>query len=122
MIANDLGKDKVYTYAYDKDSEHNVLVLKDSISIKPGSGPRHITFSSNGRFAYLIQEMIAQVTVFSYADGVFKRSRKYLLAKDFKAKMEALTSSLQLMESSYMQVTEVLPIKLLLSLLKVTVN
>lgn len=85
VIANDLGKDKVYTYAYDKDSEHNVLVVKDSISIKPGSGPRHITFSSNGKFAYLIQEMIAQVTVFSYTDGVFKKVQEVsIVAKDFK--------------------------------------
>jgi len=85
VISNDLGKDKVYTYAYDKDSAHDVLVLKDSISIKPGSGPRHITFSSNGKFAYLIQEMTAEVTVFSYADGLFKKIQEIsMVAKDFK--------------------------------------
>jgi 6-phosphogluconolactonase len=85
VISNDLGKDKVYTYAYDKDSAHDVLVLKDSISIKPGSGPRHITFSSNGKFAYLIQEMIPEVTVFSYADGVFKKIQEIpFVAKGFK--------------------------------------
>lgn len=85
VIANDLGKDKVYTYAYHQDSANDVLVLKDSISIKPGSGPRHITFSSNGKFAYLIQEMTAEVTVFSYADGVFTKIQEIsMVAKDFK--------------------------------------
>ncbi|RAJ30467.1 lactonase family protein [Pedobacter cryoconitis] len=85
VIVNDLGKDKVYTYSYHKDAAHEVLVVKDSISIKPGSGPRHITFSSNGKFAYLVQEMTAGVTVFSYADGTFKKIQEIsIVAKDFK--------------------------------------
>jgi 6-phosphogluconolactonase len=73
VICNDLGEDKVYTYAYDKDAENDVLVVKDSINVKPGSGPRHILFSKSGKYAYLIQELHGDVTVFSYNDGKFKK-------------------------------------------------
>lgn len=85
VISNDLGEDKVYTYAYHKESEDKVLVVKDSISVKPGSGPRHIVFGPSGKFAYLIQEMHADLTVFSYHDGAFKKIQETtFVAKDFK--------------------------------------
>ena len=45
VLANDLGNDKVYSYEYDANSVNEVLKLKDSISVRPGSGPRHLTFS-----------------------------------------------------------------------------
>jgi 6-phosphogluconolactonase len=35
-------------------------------SVKPGSGPRHIAFHPNGRFAYLINEMGQTVTAFEW--------------------------------------------------------
>jgi 6-phosphogluconolactonase len=85
VISNDLGEDKVYTYAYDGAAESDVLVVKDSISVKPGSGPRHIVFSANGKFAYLIQEMHADLTAFSYHDGTFKKLQETTFTdKDFK--------------------------------------
>ena len=44
------------------------------MKIKPGSGPRHIAFSSNGKFLYLISEMGGTITAFSYgaARGTLK--------------------------------------------------
>lgn len=85
VISNDLGKDKVYLYAYHKDSPDSVLVLKDSIAVKPGSGPRHITFSKNGKFAYLLQEMHGDLTVFSYENNTLKKIQETTVAaKDFK--------------------------------------
>ncbi|HEY0177449.1 MAG TPA: lactonase family protein, partial [Pedobacter sp.] len=73
ILCNDLGEDRVYIYNYNKDAENSVLTVKDSISVKPGSGPRHIVFSPNGKFAYLLQEMHADLTVFSYNDGSLKK-------------------------------------------------
>lgn len=85
VICNDLGKDKVYTYAYHQDAQKDVLTLKDSVSIKPGSGPRHLAFSKNGKFAYLVQEMTGDVTTFSYTNGSLKKIQETtILAKDFK--------------------------------------
>lgn len=85
VFCNDLGEDKVDIYAYNKNAGQNILVLKDSISVKPGSGPRHIVFGNNGKYAYLVQEMQADLTVFSYADGSLKKIQETsLISKDFK--------------------------------------
>ncbi len=62
----DLGIDKVLIYKF--DAEHGKLIPSDpaSVSVKPGSGPRHLTFSPNGQFAYLLCEMASSVTAFAY--------------------------------------------------------
>ena len=62
----DLGIDKVLMYKF--DAQHGKLIPNDPpfVSTKPGSGPRHMTFGPNGRFAYLICEMASTVTTFAY--------------------------------------------------------
>lgn len=88
IISNDLGEDRVYIYTYNKDADTEVLVLKDSISVKPGSGPRHITFSPNGKYAYLIQEMQGDLTVFKYHEGKLSPIQETTIVdKDFKGAM-----------------------------------
>jgi 6-phosphogluconolactonase len=72
IVSNDLGTDKVYLYKYNAKSADNVLELSDSIAVKAGSGPRHLTFSNNGKYAYLIQEITGNLTVFAYHDGHLK--------------------------------------------------
>jgi 6-phosphogluconolactonase len=85
VLSNDLGNDKVYSYGYNPNSEHTVLELKDSISVKSGSGPRHLTFSKNGKFVYLLQELDGALTVFNYSNGILKKIHETtILAKDFK--------------------------------------
>ncbi|AWA31498.1 6-phosphogluconolactonase [Flavobacterium magnum] len=69
VLASDLGSDKVYVYRYNPDSDDGILVLKNTVSVKAGSGPRHLTFSNDGRFVYLLQELDGTLTVFAYADG-----------------------------------------------------
>ncbi|WP_158797123.1 lactonase family protein [Pedobacter sp. L105] len=80
IVSNDLGEDKVYFYTYNKNGDDKVLVYKNSVSVKAGRGPRHIVFSPNGKFAYLIQELNADVTVFSYNDGNLKKLQDTNLA------------------------------------------
>ncbi len=72
LVANDLGSDKISLYKYFPVAEKGVLILKEEIRVRPGSGPRHLTFSADGKFAYLLQELDGTVTVFSYHDGQFK--------------------------------------------------
>jgi 6-phosphogluconolactonase len=85
VLSNDLGNDKVYSYAYNPNAGSTVLELKDSISVKSGSGPRHLTFSKDGKFVYLLQELDGALTVFSYANGILKKiDETTILAKDFK--------------------------------------
>jgi 6-phosphogluconolactonase len=85
VLSNDLGNDKVYSYRYYPNSANEILKIKDSISVKSGSGPRHLTFSKDGRFVYLLQELDGALTVFSYSNGILKKiDETTILAKDFK--------------------------------------
>ncbi|TDE06975.1 lactonase family protein [Flavobacterium sandaracinum] len=85
VLSNDLGNDKVYSYAYNPNDEQTVLELKDSVSVQSGSGPRHLTFSKDGKFVYLLQELDGALTVFSYSNGILtKIDETTILAKDFK--------------------------------------
>ena len=90
VLVNDLGKDKVYSYHYDLDSTNEPLRISDSIAVKSGSGPRHLTFSKDGKQVYLLQELDGSLTTFSYLDGKLKKiDETTILAKDFKGTFSA---------------------------------
>ncbi|MEO9004774.1 MAG: beta-propeller fold lactonase family protein, partial [Ginsengibacter sp.] len=56
LLAQDLGTDKVYIYQFDPKRRPSPLTpaAQPFISIAPGSGPRHLTFHPNHKYAYLI--------------------------------------------------------------------
>ncbi len=67
--ANDLGADKVFIYRYDPKANPELpLTAADPafVQLPPGSGPRHLLFSADGKHAWLTMEMSAQVAVFDY--------------------------------------------------------
>jgi 6-phosphogluconolactonase len=90
VLSNDLGTDKIHIYNYNPTASNDVLTLKDSVSVTPGSGPRHLKFSKNGKYVYVLQELNGAITSFSYKDGklekVFETS---ILEKDFKGTFSA---------------------------------
>ncbi|SFC26147.1 6-phosphogluconolactonase [Alkalibacterium subtropicum] len=63
LIACDLGTDEVIMYTLD---EEHKLAVSDVISVSPGTGPRHVVFHPNNRFAYVFGELSSDVIVFSY--------------------------------------------------------
>lgn len=69
VIANDLGTDKVTVYNYNQNSKTNILVAYDTLNVKPGSGPRHSTFSKDGTKLYLVQEIDGSVSVLGFKNG-----------------------------------------------------
>lgn len=88
-IVNDLGEDKIYIYQIAK-ADQKELTLKSSIKTTPGSGPRHLAFSPNGKFAYLTHEFTGTVTSYKYANGNLTELQKMeTVAKDFKGKIDA---------------------------------
>lgn len=90
VLSNDLGTDKVYSYQYNPNSATEVLQLKSSIDVKPGSGPRHLIFSKDGKQVYVLQELDGTLTSFSYANGILKKvSETTVVAADFKADVGA---------------------------------
>ncbi len=85
VLSTDLGTDKIYLYKYNPVAVDKILLASDSIAIKAGSGPRHLTFSNNGKFVYLVQELDGAVTVFAYAKGkLVKIQETTILAPDYK--------------------------------------
>jgi len=77
-IVDDLGLDETLVYRF--DSAKGSLTLNDPLlyttlaKADPGAGPRHFALHPNGRFAYVINEMGATVSVFGFdaADGVLR--------------------------------------------------
>ena len=65
-FAPDLGLDKVMIYRF--DAAKGTLAPNEPAfaAVAPGSGPRHFTFHPNGKFAYVINEMLCTVTAFAY--------------------------------------------------------
>ncbi|WP_296262589.1 MULTISPECIES: lactonase family protein [unclassified Pseudomonas] len=81
LVAMDLGADKLFVFSYDGKKTQPLQPAKTpSIDLPPGSGPRHLLFSKDGKHAWLTMEMSAQVAVFDYHDGVFKRTQLVDLA------------------------------------------
>jgi 6-phosphogluconolactonase len=70
----DLGLDEVLAYRFDASNGTLTPNKPAYVKIKPGSGPRHIAFTSNEKFAYVLSEMGSIVTSlrFDAKKGSFK--------------------------------------------------
>lgn len=89
IISNDLGEDQIYIYAYNANSKGDVLTPKTIVKTSPGTGPRHLAFSPNGKFAYLTHEFNGAINVYSYHDGTLTKLQEVsTVAKDFKGKID----------------------------------
>ena len=62
----DLGLDKIFVYRFDPDAAKLDANDPPFAPVVPGSGPRHLLFSLDGKFVYLINELAGTITVFSY--------------------------------------------------------
>jgi len=81
LIASDLGADKLFVFHYNGKNRQPLQAAKTpAVELPAGSGPRHLLFSNDGKHAWLTLEMAAQVAVFDYHDGVFKRTQLIDLA------------------------------------------
>lgn len=81
-LAADLGLDQILVYRLTDDK----LVPTDPpfVAVAPGSGPRHLVFSPNGRFVYVGMELSGTVAVFEYAEGILtERQTLSTLPADF---------------------------------------
>jgi len=90
VLATDLGNDKVYSYTYNAEATSEILKIKDTISVKAGGGPRHLTFSKDGKFVYLLQELDGTIIIYSYLDGTLNKiDEATIISKDFKGTIGA---------------------------------
>jgi 6-phosphogluconolactonase len=66
VFVPDLGMDQILTYRLDPAQATITAHDPASVTVPPGSGPRHFAFHPNGKFAYSVNEMKSSVTAFSY--------------------------------------------------------
>lgn len=68
LFANDLGTDKIHKFDVNPGGQTNYLNagVPADFKVADGSGPRHLEFHPNGKFAYLINEMSGAVIAFDY--------------------------------------------------------
>ncbi|TCD04584.1 lactonase family protein [Pedobacter frigidisoli] len=90
LIVNDLGEDQTYIYNYNPVGKENTLTFKKAIKTNAGTGPRHITFTPNGKFAYLVHEFNGSIIAFAYSNGNLTKIQEIgTTAKDFSEKVDA---------------------------------
>jgi len=83
VLSNDLGADRIFVYRFDPKANPDLPLIAAkpaSIQLPPGSGPRHLLFSADGKHAWLTMEMSAQVAVFDYRDGQLEQTQMIDLA------------------------------------------
>ena len=70
LLTPDLGMDQVKIYPYNNSNSVplNIADVK-TINSKPGAGPRHIAFSKNGRYLYVIEELSGSISVYQFNKG-----------------------------------------------------
>ncbi|NKB68607.1 MAG: beta-propeller fold lactonase family protein [Candidatus Latescibacteria bacterium] len=78
VFVPDLGLDKIVSYRL--DLEAGKLVPHGPTAVAPGSGPRHLDFHPNGRWAYVITEILNTVIAFDYDAEAGTLSEKQTLS------------------------------------------
>jgi len=70
LLATDLGKDRIYTFAVEPDATDTFLRLlpERTVALETGSGPRHLAFHPSGNYLYCINELSGTITVLSHIE------------------------------------------------------
>lgn len=66
VLVPDLGADRTFVYRFDPKNRALAPAVPPFAQVPPETGPRHIVFGRNGRFAYLATELNAQVIVYRW--------------------------------------------------------
>ena len=62
----DLGIDKIMVYRLDVEKGTLATETTAQVKLKPGAGPRHLSFSPDGKRTYVINELDCTITSFAY--------------------------------------------------------
>ena len=64
-VVADLGLDELLVYSFDA-AKGTLGTQPQVVKASPGAGPRHLVFSKEGRFLYMLNEMQSSVVAYSY--------------------------------------------------------
>ncbi len=94
LCAADLGMDFVDVYTVDKKT--GKLKLIDIIHSDQESAPRHIKFSKDGKFMYIVHELSNMIDVYSYSNKAgapeFEKIQSICTLNDYHAKGSAASA------------------------------
>lgn len=82
VFTNDLGTDQVIAYRYQPQSDTEILIPWDTLTVKKGSGPRHSVFSRDGKKVYLVQELDGTVSVMDFKKDKLKLMQETTILKE----------------------------------------
>ncbi|HLT82533.1 MAG TPA: lactonase family protein [Cyclobacteriaceae bacterium] len=66
VLVSDLGTDKIHSYRFNSADGTIADANVPFITVKPGSGPRHLAFHPNGSVVYSAEELTSTVAVLDY--------------------------------------------------------
>ncbi len=66
LIVPDKGLDRVFTYRFDADRGELTPGETPFVQVRPGAGPRHVTFHPSAPFAFVAHELDASVGAYRY--------------------------------------------------------
>lgn len=75
VLATDFSADRILSYHI---KGQKVIADGVAANISTGSGPRHLIFSDNGSFAYLMSELSGKVTAFRYRQGQLEKLQEII--------------------------------------------
>lgn len=78
LYVPDLGGDKIWCYGFDPERKDPILSYAPApVECETGSGPRHMVFAPEGKFAYCLEELSGTVSVYEYKyDGTLTRVQR----------------------------------------------
>jgi 6-phosphogluconolactonase len=83
LLYTDLGTDKLNIYRYHASATKPLVSATPAFTdVTPGFGPRHLDFSHDKKFVYLLSEMGSAVNVYSYDNGKLKQKQSVTILKD----------------------------------------
>jgi 6-phosphogluconolactonase len=74
LLYSDLGTDKLNIERYHASKNPPLTPASQPfVSVTPGNGPRHVVFSNDGKYLYLIQEIGGAINAYTYDNGTLKQ-------------------------------------------------
>jgi len=83
LLFTDLGTDKINIYRYRASKTPPLTPASPAfVTVKDGSGPRHLDFSPDKKHLYALQEMGSAVNVYDYDNGKLKQKQSITILQD----------------------------------------
>ena len=77
LFLPDLGGDGLHDLVFNASADSPLHpAMQGFVAMPPGSGPRHMVFHPNGRYAYCVEELGGSITSFTYHNGNLDRLQR----------------------------------------------